>query len=119
MRKILLPLLLVIVAVCSAQLDPHGPNLGASFDLYEAGNKVGEIYVPGREPGVSHYLEHWVLFPNYVYPGPRNLTTLQIIPKATSPYMDEADFFRRVAFGRGSRYVRVTADEFTQLPAVQ
>ena len=110
--------LLLFIALCFGQLDPEGGKVGASFDLYESGNKVGEIYVPGRLPGTTHYVEHGVLFPGYVYPGPKSLVTLKIVPKLTSPYADENDFFRRVRFDSGSKYIRVTADEFSQMPRV-
>lgn len=117
MKKLIVPFILFI-ALCFGQLDPTGGKIGSTFDLYEAGKKVGEIYVPGRFPGTTHYLEHWVLFPGYVYPGPKSLVTLKIVPRLTSPYEDEHDFFRRVRFEPGSKYVRVAADEFTRMPRV-
>ena len=111
--------MLMFAALSFAQLDPIGGSIGAAFDLYESGNKVGEVYVPGRDAYATHYLEHWVLFPSYVYPGPKSLAKLNIVPKSTSPYTNESDFFKRVAFKAGSKYIRVTSDESPILPAVQ
>lgn len=115
MKKLIVPILL-FAGLSFAQLDPGDGREGAAFDLFEAGNHVGQIFVPAREPGTIHYLEHWVLFPNYVYPGPKNLAMLKIVPKSPSPFKDEADFFRRVEFKQGSKYIRVTADEYHEMP---
>jgi hypothetical protein len=118
MKKFLILLLLVGALLSFGQLDP-GMKAGSAFDIWQAGNKVGEIYIPARQPGVSHYDEHWVLFPDYVYPGPKNLEPVRIVPLAVSPYASQEDFFRRVPFKRGSKYIRVTADEYDQMPAAQ
>lgn len=119
MKKMMLLLLAIGACLSFGQLDPTGIKLGASFELYESSNKVGEVYVPARDPNVTHYVEHWVLYPNYVYPGPKSLATLKVVPLSASPYQDETAFFKRVRFSAGSKYIRVTADEFNQLPAVQ
>ena len=84
MKKLILPLMVLFVALAFAQLDPTGIKTGAAFDLYEADNKVGEVYVPARDTHANYYLEHWVLFPNYVYPGPKNLAIIKIVPRSTS-----------------------------------
>ena len=119
MKKVILPLLVVIIGVCFGQVDPGlTVAVGSNFDIFQSGKKVGEIYVPWHEPGVLQYKQHWVLFPAYVYPSAKNQMAVEIVPKAKSPYADEADFFRRVTFARGSKYVRVTADEYSKLPAV-
>ncbi|MDX2149418.1 MAG: hypothetical protein SFV54_01690 [Bryobacteraceae bacterium] len=89
---------------------------GNTFDLFESGNKVGEIFEPARVAGANHYLQHWVLFSNYVYPGPKSLAVLSVVPQSKSRYSDENDFFKRVAFAEGGKYIRVTADEYTDFP---
>lgn len=87
--------------------------------MFESGNEVGEVY---RGPGLadaSVYVEHWILRPGYVYPGPKTLVTLDLVPKSVTPYRSEEDFFRNAWFPKGSKYARVTAEEFNHLPAVQ
>lgn len=112
-----LALLGVLASLGLAQLDP---DIRSLF-LYENGIRVGEIYVPDRAEGATHYLEHWVLYRNYVYPGPNFIGELLISPLAggtseENVYRNEADFFRRAAFPIGSKYVKVTVDEFTSIP---
>jgi hypothetical protein len=119
MKKLLISLaLLVVAAVALAQID-LGMKVGATFYLYESGNRVGQIYVPARAADARHYNEHWVLFLNYVYPGPKTLVTLDVVPAAVSPYQSEKDFFARVPFAPGSKYVKVTSDEFNEIPRVR
>ena len=104
----------VLSHTAKAQIDP------IKIFLYENGVRVGEVYVPDRAAGQTTYVEDWVLYPNYLYPGPRFLGALQIVPDAFSPpYASEADFFSRVPFAAGSKYVRVTAQEYTSLPAAR
>lgn len=112
MRKLLLfvGVLVLLVGVSqslSAQLDP-----GFRIYLIEEGVRVGEVFVPERAADAVTYEEHWVLYPSYKYPGPRNLRglTIQADPSA-KPYRDANDFFRRVPFAAGSKYVHVTATE--------
>lgn len=117
MKKFILPALLFLALAAFGQLDPG--MKGEVFDLYESGNKVGEVYIPYRPAGTTRWVEHWVMFPNYVYPSPKSLATLDVVPQATSAYRDEADFFKRVPFARGAKYARVDSEEFDYLPAVQ
>ena len=87
--------------------------------VIESRMTLGEIY---RAPGPSDatiYTEHWILRPGYVYPGPKSMTTLTLQPMPATDYKSEDDFFRRASFPEGSKYVRVTAEEFDSLPAVQ
>lgn len=93
-----------------AQLDP-----GTSVGIFQNGIKTGEIYVPYYTPQSINYIEHWVLFNNYVYPGkdPSLMTTLQM---ARRGYENEADFFARVPWGSGFRYVRVYCTDTDQMP---
>lgn len=93
-----------------AQLDP------GNFDLIQRGTKVGEVYVPPREPGQTTYIEHWVLFPNYTYPSPVSRQGLRLVALRRPRYTSEEDFFRNVPWGEGYRYVQITANESTSLP---
>lgn len=112
-----LALMGVLASLGLAQLNPDTRSLL----LYESGLRVGEIYVPERAPAATHYLEHWVLYKNYLYPGPNFIGELLVSPLAggtseQNVYRDEADFFRRATFPAGSKYVKVTVDEFTSIP---
>ena len=112
MRTLTFVLLFAFTAILFAQVPPD-----VKIRLFESGNDVGLVY---RGPGPEDapvYTEHWILLPNYVYPGPRSLATLKLVPESSTPYQSEADFFKRAPFPKGSKYVRVTAEEFKELPA--
>jgi hypothetical protein len=85
--------------------------------IFQKGIQVGEIYAPGNDPKATQYVEHWVLYDNYVYPGPAHpelATTIKAAPE--SDYENEADFFARVKWGPGFRYVRVDCIDTDKLP---
>jgi hypothetical protein len=96
----------------SAQFDP-----GDGYEILQNGIRVGELYVPEREHGSTRYVEHWVLYNSYVYPGkdrPELKTEIRVAQK--SRYESEADFFARVPFGPGFRYVRADCTDTDWLP---
>ncbi len=105
---------LTLAIPAQAQLDPGIHDI---FQTDGFGNKVkvGEIYVPRRETGATNYVEHWVLFDNYVYPSAENRVVTTIRPSRLS-YQSEEDFFARVAWGTGFRYVRVDCLDTDRLP---
>jgi hypothetical protein len=92
-----------------AQLDP------GDFDIIQNGKKVGEIFVPQREVGQINYIEHWVLFADYVYPD-SDLSLNTKIKAGRQRYVSEADFFGRVPWGPRYRYVRIDATDTEVLP---
>jgi hypothetical protein len=92
-----------------AQLDPNY----TSYTIYERGELVGEIYRDDISP--DKYVEHWVLYPGYVYPSPENGLSAQIVPGGPE-YRDHVDFLSRVHWAPGSRYVRVDCEDGTTLP---
>lgn len=101
---------LALVIPAHAQIDPGG------FIIRQNGVQVGVIYVPQHEPGAGNYVEHWVLYDNYTYPG-RDASLVTTITAATKDeYRDEADFFARVPWGKGFRYVRVDSTDTDRLP---
>jgi hypothetical protein len=77
---------------------------------------VGEVFREDRDPG--SYTEHWVLYPEYVYPNDANRVVVTLQP-AESTYRDAADFFARVPWSHGSRYVKSTCQDGTTLPVVR
>ena len=117
--KVALPALVFAILLGTVKPPAAKAQIGPDVKvyLYENGVRVGEIYVPDRAADQSQYLEHWVLYPNYMYPGPKFIGALEIVPSPTEPpYASEQDFFRRVPFGPGYKYIRVTAQESTSLP---
>jgi hypothetical protein len=117
MKPLFRTLLTIITALAlslpaKAQLDP------GDFDIFQKGKKVGEIFVPARAVGQNVYVEHWVLFSDYVYPnGERSLKTK--IKAGRQRYTTEEDFFARVPWSPGYRYVRVDATDTDRLPGHQ
>ena len=99
----------ISTSVAFAQFDP------GDCRIYQNGVQVGEIHVPGKA-SQSLYVEHWVLYPNYVYPNGRNGIQTEFVPGTTSSCASEADFFARAPFGPGYRYVRVTSNDTDLLP---
>jgi hypothetical protein len=93
----------------SAQLDP------GNFEIRQNGRTVGEIFVPARVPGSNTYVEHWVLSADYSYPSP-NSAVMTRIRAQRHRYASEKDFFARVPWSPGSRYVRIDATESDRLP---
>jgi hypothetical protein len=120
--RIILPAAALAGLLCStfagvgrAQIDP-----GGRIYLYENGIRSGEVYVPDRVAGQTQYTEHWVPYPNYLHPGPKFLGPMQVVPVTTEkPYASDAEFFKNVPFVKGSKYVRVDAEEFTSLPVAR
>lgn len=103
-------LLVALLAVprARAQLDP-GEH---SFGVYQEGALVGEIY--REDTDTRTYKEYWVLYPGYVYPSEKSVVETTIKP-GLSFYSDAKDFFARVPWTRGSRYVSTLCSDGTTL----
>jgi hypothetical protein len=103
-------LALLMAKPTSAQIDPN------VYEIFQNGIKTGEIFVPDRDLSAINYVEHWVLFDSYVYPGkdPSLVTTIKMARKRS--YESETDFFARVPWGPGFRYVRVDSTDTDRLP---
>lgn len=120
MRKLALVLAAALIAAVAAGLPPARAQLDPgfrSFDILQNGVKVGEIF---RDPTVDppepdRYLEHWVLFDRYVYPGERADVATEI-RVGRAEYKNEKDFFARVPWRKGYRYVKVDCLDGTTLP---
>jgi len=83
-----------IALPAQAQIDP------GNFDILQNGRKVGEIFVSARAAGQTNYVEHRVLFSDYVYPD-SDLSLKTKIKASRRTYTSEEDFFARVAWGAG------------------
>lgn len=103
---------LALALPAQAQIDP------GNFDIFQNGKKVGEIYVPPRAAGQTNYVEHWVLFSDYVYPD-SDLSLNTKIKASRRAYSNEEDFFARVPWEPGFRYVRIQATDTDRLPGRQ
>ncbi len=100
-----------------AQIDPYR----ASYGVYESRDRaapvlLGEIYRESTDR--TTYVEHWVLYPGYVNPSPANGLTLTIRPNHRA-YRDTRDFFARVPWSSGSRYVRVDSLDTDERPVAR
>lgn len=93
----------------SVQLDPGG------FNLIQNGGTVGEVFVPIYDPASTNYVEHWVLFKGYIYGG-KDPSLVTTIVAGQNRYENEEDFFKRVPWGAGFRYVRVECTDTDRLP---
>ena len=104
-------LLVALLAVprAHAQLEPTK----VSFGVYQEGALVGEIY--REDTDTRTYKEYWVLYPGYVYPSEKN-TVVTTIKPGLSFYSDAKDFFARVPWTRGSRYVSTLCSDGVTLP---
>ena len=83
--------------------------------LFQKGVEVGVIFAPSRSSS-ARYVEHWILYKGYVYPGQEGAAAVEIRPDGQVTYSSEADFFKRTRWEPGFRYVRVDASESTTLP---
>ncbi|MFT3776494.1 MAG: hypothetical protein QM820_64965 [Minicystis sp.] len=115
MKKLILALALCFAAGAfqsSAQAQiPIDPD--RSIGIYQNGLLVGEIMrVDGTD---EQYTEHWVLYPDYVYPRADSGIVTELIP-GLAEYDGLEDFFHRVPFADGSRYVRVACEDGKELP---
>jgi hypothetical protein len=86
------------------------------YDIWENGRIVGEVYRNDANP--EHYVEHWVLYPGYIYPSAENGLSIEIT-KGTKQYRSVQDFFARVPFAKGSRYVKTECFDGTALPTAE
>ena len=109
--------LLVLLAMLGAWTMAFAQIDSGSFQIFQNGAIVGQIYVPARAAGTTLYAEHWVLYSNYVYPNARNNVKTEIVADPTKNYANETEFFRAVPWGPGFRYVHVTSNDTTTLPS--
>src|SRR5262245_6278813 len=98
------------ITLVSAQTPPL-----MTLDIYQNGVKVGEVFRPAGTKEEINYVEHWVLFDNFVYMGAISSMSTSFV-KSHQEYSSEQDFFARVPWGKGFRYVRVDCNDTTSLP---
>jgi hypothetical protein len=117
--KVILAAALALTMSFAAQARPTAPRRQLTpdiHDIFQRGRLVGIIYVPRREEGAVHYVEHWVLFDTYVYPGkdPHLQTTIAL--SRYRNYETAEEFFAKVPWGPGYRYVQVDSTDTDVLP---
>ena len=108
-------LLALMLARAAAPAHAQIDSGNRSMEIWQGGAKVGEVYVPARPTDATTYVEDWVLFPGYVYPSGDGKVEVALRPGGPA-YESEADFFARVAYPKGSRYVKVQSAEADRLP---
>lgn len=92
-----------------AQLEPDTQSYG----VYQNDRLAAEIF--REDTSGSNYTEHWVLYPNYVYPNTSN-SVVSIVRASGRRYSDLADFVARVPWSAGSRYVEAACNDGDALP---
>lgn len=100
--------LLLLPAIARAQLE-----VGV-MGIYQNGQEVGRIYVPSRGAKDDTYVEHWVLYPGYVYPSKHRPGLETLIVPLEETFASLADFKNSLKLEPGSRTIEVLAHE-TQL----
>ena len=117
----LLPLTLIVLAAgastASAQIDTGILVAADTSILYQNGKLVGIKYVPQHYSGAKLTAEHVVLYANYQASSARNPIRTEVVPAPELQYANEAEFFAKVAFAPGDKYVYVTKTESTKLPS--
>jgi hypothetical protein len=114
-RTILIGSLVAVVGTFAIARSAPTQLDGGQFEIFQNGSKAGEIFVPARHPDEANYVEHWVLFSNYTYPG-KDAELVTTIRAARRTYTSEAEFFARVPWGPGFRYVKVDSTDTDRLP---
>jgi hypothetical protein len=109
LATLMLALTIPVLAAPRTQLTPD------IHDVFQDGVWAGIIFVPAYEEGAVNYVEHWVLFDNFIYVGkvPTMRTTIVL---SQLKFENENDFFARVPWGPGYRYVRVDCTDTDRLP---
>ena len=97
----------------AAQVDPNYHDVLQQRDGRL--QKVGAVFMPDKVDR-TNYVEHWVLYPGYVYPSATNRVAMTVQP-ARSDIDTEAEFFAQ-RFPEGSRYVKVFASESEVVPSI-
>ena len=99
----------------AVQLDPGYHDVYQRDGLQNEMKLVAQIFAPERTADETTYVEHWVLFADYVYPN-RSLSLVTEIRPSRDRYASLEDFLARVPWGPGFRYIRATAFESDSLP---
>lgn len=118
LKKLLLIALTVSIFSMSIAPKAHaqlsaGGGIAGQFDYIRGVFKeVGKVFVPEwRSP--NNYMEHWILFPDYVYPGEKNPSVdLSVTPDENIKYDNVSDFLKE-NFCEGCTYIRVESTEYT------
>jgi hypothetical protein len=117
----LLTLTVIILAAgastAPAQIDTGILVAADTSVLYQNGKVVGIKYVPQHYSGAKLTAEHQVLFANYQVSSARNPIRTEVVPAPELQYANEAEFFAKVPFAPGDKYVYVTKTENTKLPS--
>ena len=101
--------------VRAVQVDPGIHDVYQRVEFRSERKFVAQIYVPERMADETTYVEHWVLFADYVYPNNSLSLVTEIVP-SRDRYASLEDFLARVPWGPGFRYIRATAFESSSLP---
>lgn len=79
--------------------------------IYQNGKEVGKIYVPPRNSKDITYAEHWVLYPNYIYPSKKIPGFETVIIPLREAFSSLAEFQKNIRFEPGTRTIEVLSHE--------
>lgn len=79
--------------------------------IYQNGKEVGRIYVPGRAAKADTYVEHWLLYPNYTYPGRRRPALETVIVPLDDVAASLTEFKQSAGAEPGSKLIQVLSHE--------
>lgn len=111
MKKIIKIILLSLVFVCCFQSIAKAQLDTGTAEIRQDGKRVGLIFVADRFEDELTTIEHWVLFPDYVFPGAQNQDVVTKIRVTKKQFIDLEDFLDNVPFGEGYRYQKVISIE--------
>ena len=118
MAKYSIPMAALLGSLAFAGAAWGQVDSGVKYHLYESGRLVGEVFVEAAPPERDAAPpEHWIVYPEYQYPGLRYIGELMVTPvPSLEPYDDLEDFVRNASFPAGSKYIRMDVETFTSLP---
>ncbi len=79
--------------------------------VYQNGKEVGRIYVPPRNAKDNTYVEHWVLYPGYLYPGKKRPGFETLIVPLHESFSSLSAFKNSLVLEPGSRIIEVLSHE--------
>ncbi|NOU13305.1 MAG: hypothetical protein HOO92_04960 [Methylococcaceae bacterium] len=79
--------------------------------IHQNDKEVGRIYVPPRHAKPDTYVEHWVLYPGYVYPSNKRPGLKTIIVPLEESFSSLSSFKNSLFLQPGSRLIEVLSHE--------
>ncbi|CAH1196992.1 conserved exported hypothetical protein [Candidatus Nitrotoga sp. BS] len=101
---------LAIPLLCLSKASQAQLEVGV-MGIYQNGKEVGRIYVPPRHAKDDTYAEHWVLYPDYLYPSKYRPGLETVLVPMGESFSSREDFDKSFVAEPGSKIVDVLAHE--------